>query len=303
MRTIIIAALLTALVPAAVVAQAAPAAPTIPAEEAGAIPLDTGGVPGGAKAEEWLTLGPQTVLVNVTRATLTPVLPAAGKANGAAVVVAPGGGFTMLSMQSEGYAVARRLAARGVAAFVLKYRLRPQTGGQAGLDKAVAEAMRAPPGAWAAGTPLEAPAYAIEDGIAALRLVRARAAEWGVDPSRVGMLGFSAGARTVLETTIQSGPDLMPSFVAPIYGSIGAVAVPRFAPPLFVAAASDDPLFARGGFKLAESWLAAGRPAEVHIYQRGSHGFGVGAAGTTSADWIDSFLNWLDMNGFLQGGQ
>lgn len=184
MRSAVLATLLSGLVPAAGFAQpglplAMPApASAVPAEEANAIPFDTGGVPGGAPREEWLSFKGDTIIRNVTRATLTPILPPRGKATGTAAIVAPGGGFSMLSMQ-EGYVVARRLAERGIAAFVLKYRINPTPPGADAFNRTVAEAMRAPAANWSKRPALVAPSYAIADGAAALALVRARAAEWG----------------------------------------------------------------------------------------------------------------------------
>jgi acetyl esterase/lipase len=269
-----------------------------PADPA-AIPLGTGGVANAVAPETWIDFYGHPMARNVQQATLTPVLPDKGKATGAAVVVAPGGAFVMLSMQDEGWAVAHWLAGRGVAAFVLKYRLRPTP---VAVDGFLAELNKVLVSAGATGDKmtLEATADAVNDGRAALRLVRARAKEWGVDPARVGMMGFSAGAMTTLGVALNASPDTMPAFIAPIYGPVTAVTVPAAAPPLFVAMAADDPVFAHRGFGLIESWNAAKKPVEFHLYQRAGHGFGVGAPGTTTLGWLDSFFRWLDMNGFLK---
>ena len=112
------------------------------------------------------------------------------------------------------------------------------------------------------------------------------------------MIGFSAGAMATMATALAK-PDMHLGFIAPIYGSMEPVTVPADAPPMFAALAANDPLFAGKGLGLIESWQRAGRPVELHLYQAGGHGFGLGKAGTTSTGWFDSFVRWLDANGLL----
>ena len=262
---------------------------TAPAEPR-AIPLGTGGVP-GMPPESW-SEGPR--VRNVSTATLTPFLPEPGRATGAAVIVAPGGAFALLAIDKEGWSIAHRLADRGIAAFVLKYRLRPTP-----ADPAEAQRQRTAMMTKAAPRDLSTPPQALEDGVAALKLVRARAGEWKLDPRRVGMLGFSAGAMTTLSVTLQSRPDEMPAFIGLIYGPMAPAAVPSAAPPMFAAIAADDPLFGGDGFGLVENWRKAKVPVEFHLYQAGGHGFGIGKERTTTTGWLDSFHRWLDTNGFL----
>lgn len=280
-------------------AQQAPMTPLAAPPEPAAIVLGTGGVAESTAPESWFRQWGDPFVRNVTTATLTPVLPAPEKATGAAAIVAPGGGFMFLSMGNEGWEVAQALADRGVAAFVLKYRTRP-TPADLGAFEAAVNAMfsgAARPPAPTAERPLFADQ--VEDATAAFALVRARAEEWRVDPDRIGMVGFSAGAMTTLATTVSS-PAARPAFIAPIYGPMGAMDVPADAPPMFVVLAADDPLFADSGFGLVESWRAAGRPVEFHLYQNGGHGFGLGNPGKSSDGWIDAFMRWLDANGLLQ---
>ena len=265
-----------------------------------AIPLGTGPLPGATARESWHSQYGSVFARNVTEANLTPFLPDPGKATGAAVIVAPGGGFRTLSMENEGWDVARALADQGVAAFVLKYRLNPTP---EDMD-AFAESMRA---MFAGGPPrqtdpvkaAERLAPQIADARAAFALVRERADEWNVDPDRIGMVGFSAGAMLTLATTL-SGGDAKPAFIGNIYGPLTAVEVPADAPPLFIALAADDGLFANSGFGLVESWRAAGRPVEFHFYEQGGHGFGMYPKTTTSTGWFDDFSRWLGMHGYLQ---
>jgi acetyl esterase/lipase len=139
----------------------------------------------------------------------------------------------------------------------------------------------------------------IGDARAAFALIRQRAAEWHVDPARIGMVGFSAGATLTMATAF-AGQDARPAFIAPIYGSLEPVTVPPDAPPMFVALAADDPLFAGKGMGLIESWTAAKRPVEFHLYEQGGHGFGMYPKETTSTGWFDAFVSWMRMHGWLK---
>jgi acetyl esterase/lipase len=284
-----------------------------------AIELGTGPLPGATAPESWHSQYGSKFARNVTVATLTPYLPEASKASGAAVIVAPGGGFRTLSMENEGSHVARALAERGVAAFVLKYRLN-QTPADLG-EFARASGPR-PPGA-AGGGPATRPSTGraggaaatrpsaggmaarigpqIADANAAFALVRANAAKWHVDPDRVGMIGFSAGAMLTMATTLDNNNGgAKPAFIGNIYGPLGAVEVPADAPPLFAAVAADDPLFGNSNFGLIESWHKAKRPVEFHYYERGGHGFGMYNKETTSTGWFDAYVRWLGMHGYLR---
>ena len=263
-----------------------------------AITLDTGVLPGATAPEAWHRQYNSVFARNVTVATLTPVLPSA--ATGAAVIVAPGGGFRTLSMDNEGWAVARALAGKGVAAFVLKYRLNPTPPDMPGFERSMAEMFsgtaKRPP---AASDPAAAYAPQIADARAAFALVRARAKAWHVDSDRIGMLGFSAGAMLTMATALH-GQDAKPAFIANIYGPLSAVAVPADAPPLFIALAADDPFFANAGFGLIDSWRGARRPVEFHLYEQGGHGFGMYPKTTTSSGWFEGYTRWLGMHGYLK---
>ena len=299
---------LAALGLAAALALAAPATAqddrmvpiAIPAQP-GAVALGTGPLPGATAPETWHRQYGSAFARNVTVATLTPFLPDPAGATGAAVIVAPGGGFRTLSMENEGWDVARALAARGVAAFVLKYRLNPTPGDMPAFERSMAEmfssaATRGPrPDA---GRMMAGLAPQIADARAAFALVRRRAGEWHVDPDRIGMVGFSAGAMLTMATVL-GGEDSRPAFIGNIYGSLAPVDVPADAPPMFVALAADDPLFGNGGFGLIDRWRAAGRPVELHLYEQGGHGFGMYPKETTSTGWFDAFVSWIRMHGML----
>jgi acetyl esterase/lipase len=266
-----------------------------------AIVLNTGALPGAKAQESWHSQYGSVFARNVTVATLTPFLPDPAKATGAAVIVAPGGGFKTLSMNNEGWDVAKALADQGVAAFVLKYRLNQTPQEMAAFEDDMRKmfsgtARPRPPSPQDSAATL---APQIADARAAFALVRARAGTWHVDPDRIGMVGFSAGAMLTMATTLH-GQDAKPAFIGDIYGPLAAVTVPADAPPLFVALAADDPLFGNGNFGLIDSWRAARRPVEFHLFEQGGHGFGMYQKTTTSTGWFDAFSRWLGMHGYLK---
>ena len=277
-------------------------------EEPNAILLNTGGVENQPASESWFKQWGDPMARNITIATLTPFLPEKGKANGAAVIVAPGGGFRWLSMSNEGWEVAERLAEQGIAAFVLKYRLfptpeplddfsdwmnRPRTAPAPSEDKSDDEEKDIAP-----SRPQQMDlSNQLADAEAAYNMIVKRSKEWGVDTSRIGMIGFSAGAGLTMHSTLNS-KIMKLAFIGPIYGGMGPVDVPKDAPPMFCAIASDDFLF-KGQFGVIDSWFSAGIPVEFHLYQNGGHGFGLGNPDRTSNKWFDAFIHWLTVNDFL----
>ncbi len=313
MRSILIAARRSAF-RAAVVATCAYALPVlaqanndkmtpIPTpDQSNAIELGTGPLPGATAPESWHSQYGSQFARNVTVATITPFLPDRAKASGAAVVVAPGGGFRTLSMENEGSNVARALAARGIAAFVLKYRLNQTPADMPGFERSMAEMFSGAGSRPPRPDPQEMMARLapqIADARAAFALIKRRAAEWKIDPDRIGMVGFSAGAMLTMATALV-GEEAKPAFIGDIYGPMAPVTVPAGAPPLFVALAADDPLFGNAGFGVIDSWRAAKRPAELHLYEQGGHGFGMYPKETTSTGWFDAFVSWLTMHGMLK---
>lgn len=264
-----------------------------------AIPLGTGKLPGAQSAEAWHSQYGSLFARNVTEATLTPFLPDSANHTGAAVIVAPGGGFRTLSMENEGWDVAKALAERGIAAFVLKYRLN-QTPAEMPAFEASMKAMfsgAARPTRPSPAEQIKQIAPMIEDARAAFALVRSRAKEWQVQPDRIGMVGFSAGAMLTMATAV-AGQDAKPAFLGDIYGPLDAMPVPENAPSLFVALAADDPLFGAPEYGLIDAWRAAKRPVEFHLYEQGGHGFGMYPKETTSTGWFEAFVSWLVMHGW-----
>lgn len=262
--------------------------------------LALAGASDGAAAEQWQTIFTGRTVRNVTQPALIPFLPAAGTANGAAVIVAPGGGYLSLSMDSEGYDVARWLAQRGVTAFVLKYRTEPTPRDLPGFEKVLHQQFGALMKPGASTPPGEA--RAVEDALLALRYVRSHAARWSIAPGRLGIVGFSAGGRAATTAAMRADPASRPDFLGSIYGALSSKApVPSDAPPAFVAVAADDPLGGPSrGTDVFDAWRAAGRPVELHIYQNGGHGFGMRTQGATSDHWIEAFHWWLGAAGFLK---
>ncbi|MBO0938253.1 alpha/beta hydrolase [Fibrella sp. HMF5335] len=253
------------------------------------------------EAENTKNLFQTRVIYNVSTPTLTAYLPDPATATGTAVVVAPGGGFHTLSIDSEGIDVAKWLNSKGVAAFVLKYRLIhslttdpvAELMGKMGDSKKL-DAENAPV------VPL-----AITDGKRAMEYVRSHAAEFGLRPDRIGLMGFSAGGTVTMGVGFDYTPANRPDFLAPIYpylgtGAIARQVVPADAPPLFVCAATDDQLkLAPHSAKLYTDWIAAGKPAELHMYAKGGHGFGMRRQKLPSDSWIERFGEWLASSGFL----
>lgn len=234
------------------------------------------------------------VVTNVVVPTLTPVLPDAG--TGTAVIVAPGGGFHALSIETEGHQLARWLAGRGIAAFVLKYRLVP-----GGADPVAEMVEKFATGTAEADMAAIAP-LAVADAEAAVRLVRARAAEWHVEPDRVGFVGFSAGGNVAVHVAYTPDPGARPDFVVPVYAvtrGVDLASPPPGRGPVFVVAATDDPLgLAADAVAIYERWRTAGLAAELHLYANGGHGFGLRTQHLPSDSWIDRFGDWLTATGW-----
>ena len=204
-----------------------------------------------------------------------------------------------LSITSEGTDVARYMAARGVTAFVLKYRI-AHTGEDATQEFT---ALYADKQRFQETVGKVIP-LAIADGLAAVTYVRQHASEWGVSPDRVGIIGFSAGGRVTAGVAFHYLPEGRPAFVAPIYagGEISKdVSVPVDAPPMFVTAATDDSLgLAPESVALYERWTGAHKSAELHMYSKGGHGFGMRKQNLPTDHWIDRFADWLELQGWLK---
>jgi len=236
---------------------------------------------------------------DVSKPSLTPFIPP--KPNGTAIVIAPGGAFHALAFDLEGTNVAKWLNDRGVTAFVLKYRLghddpsHPENNFANLLAKGD---FRKLDSINAVVVPL-----AMQDGLTAVKYVRDHAAQYKIDPNKIGFMGFSAGGTVTMSVAYNATNENRPNFLAPIYAYEKAIigsTVPSAKTPIFIAAASDDDLgLATHSVDIYLKWLGAKQPAELHMYERGKHGFGTKKQNLPVDSWLDRFEDWLRMQGLL----
>jgi acetyl esterase/lipase len=253
---------------------------------------------------------------NVTDPTLTVFLPKSGNPSKTAVIIAPGGGFRVLAIDQEGYWVADWFAAHGIAAFVLKYRLAPTPQS----DEEILPGGRMP-GAPPSGAPPAAPGAApmpnpmmiplppdtqrnaVADGLQAIKLLRSNAAKWGISPTRVLFMGFSAGAALTAGTMIAENPAERPNYAGVIYGGpLGGEfpTIPANTPPAFLAVAGDDPIAGAAELKFFSALRDAKAMPELHVYRSGQHGFSMMLRNGTSDHWIDELYWWMDSYGLTK---
>lgn len=266
--------------------------------------------------EKWDTTSNGRILArNITHPTLTAYLPEKGKANGTAVVICPGGGYSYLVMNQEGSEVAEAFARNGVAAFVLKYRLPNE---KIMLNKTIGP---------------------LQDAQQAIKLIREKAAEWNINPGRIGIIGFSAGghlastASTHFTTSVianNRGTSLRPDFSILVYPVISFVdslshkgsrrallgkdttssaainlysnekQITALTPPAFLLHSSDDKVVPVGNsIAYYQALIKAGVKAEMHIYGAGGHGYGLHNR-TNKDDWFQRCMNWMEANQWLQ---
>ncbi len=256
-------------------------------------------------SEQWkqpetnLRSGGMETVINVSTPTLTTYLPDPSTATGTAVIIAPGGGFIGLSINSEGHDVAKWLVARGFAAIVLKYRTVQIEGKDASqLGQSARAAFMAQMSNHAQID--EDGKYGIADGIQAVKVVRAHTAEWGISPDRIVFTGFSAGGMITDFAALQ--PDARPNYAAPIYGApISHVPpIPQGLPPFFMAMAQDDTLAGTYIVAFYDALKGAGYKPEFHIFTSGGHGWGMRKQGKSSDHWIDEFYYWLEAQGLTR---
>ncbi|HEV2596409.1 MAG TPA: dienelactone hydrolase family protein [Sphingomicrobium sp.] len=230
------------------------------------------------------------VITNVTIPTLTVFRAPAGLANGTGVIVVPGGAFRALPWDLDGTETARWLMQHGITAFVLKYRVRPPPVGVPG-DRTFDDFVR---------RTTAARAVAVADAEQAVGLVRRRSKEFAIQPNRIGMIGFSAGAMTAVIAATAQDSFRRPNFTASLYGAYLGNSDPSNAGPLFIVAAQDDlEVDVTKSVDLFTRWTRAKLPAEIHIYERGGHGFAFRAHGLPADHWPDAFEAWLAKRGYL----
>lgn len=262
------------------------------ADQSLVVPLWEKGAPGFENRRDEPELAKDYWVRNIHNPSLTVFLPPKAKANGAAVLVVPGGGHRELVFQAEGVEPAQFLNGLGVAAFVLKHRLARET-----------------------NSPYSLQIHPKQDAQRAMRLIRSRAAEWNVDANRLGALGFSAGGEVVsmLAYSPTAGDstatdpierqDSRVNFQIVIYpGPLGIPEqLPSDAPPAFFLVANDDRGHVEPVMRLVEKYRAASRPVELHLYARGGHGFNLGGRSKLNSirSWPQRMTDWLGDNGFL----
>ncbi len=247
----------------------------------------------------------------VVTPSITVYLPSADKATGTAVILCSGGGLMSHSWGSDVINMARWLNERGIAAIGLKYRTRVMGGGPGGprmggggqaLSASVTEFSKitksnANPDTSESG--IKNIDNAINDALRAMEIVREHAAEWHINPDKIGYLGFSAGGGVGIGATVRADAQHRPAFIATIYGpSLIDVEVPENAPKLFIATRGDHHNVAAGLVSLYLDWKRAGANAEMHLYDDGTGPFGPDDPGNTSGTWRESFYRWITYNRF-----
>lgn len=237
------------------------------------------------------------VITNISEPSMEVFRAPKEKANGTAVVIAPGGALYGLSIESEGNQVARWLNERGITAFVLRYRLVPT--GKDGIAEVSHLGQTNPQKIEEAVLPVLP--YSIKDGLTAITHIRKNASDYAVNPAKIGFMGFSAGGAVTMGVAENYSENSKPNFVVPVYPwtTVKAVSKPREdAPPLLVVCASDDPLdLAGGSIELYTVWLEANKSAALHMYSKGGHGFGMRKNGLPSDNWIFRFYDWAIAEG------
>jgi len=269
-------------------------------------------------------------LFNVVDPTLTVFLPSSKKATGTAMIVCPGGGFSALSWDNEGLNVGKKLAEKGIAAFVLKYRIsysggtpeevnliaRTSYGGEkrttesqeltkknSEVSKSMTASYTPQPGKVDLNSTLARDLGNIQfmagdDGRRAMEYVRQNAAKWNLKSDKIGMIGFSAGGMLTLDVAFNHTAQSKPNIIGVMYGVFGAKGVPADPMPMFMAASQQEAL--RGAAELYASWCGARLPAEIHSFTGANHGFGYRDNGDTVNIWVELFCNFLKKTGFIE---
>jgi acetyl esterase/lipase len=276
-------------------------------------PLYKGEIPGSKKSVDEEAINTSGHVSNISRPMISVFKSASAKPNGAAVIIFPGGGYWINAIQHEGYDVAKRFNAAGITAFVVKYRI-PN-------DKTMSHRETGP----------------LQDAQQAIHVIRSRAKEWSINPNQIGIMGFSAGghlastAGTHFQTAVNPAledSNLRPDFMILVYpvisfidsvGHMGSreqligkspghekikeysneLKVTKETPPTFLIHASDDDVvLSENSVRFYQSLIKNNVQAELHIYEKGGHGFGMNNP-TTKDDWMERCLNWMRMNGWL----
>lgn len=235
-------------------------------------------------------------IYNVTDPTLTVYRPA--QPNGIGVIVCPGGGYQILCMESEGTNIAKKLAERGFTAFVLKYRI-AQNGKQTLKDCLMDIWFKK------SSARLDSIYHSVEplmtqDGMEAVKYVRAHAKDYGIDQHKIGITGFSAGGTETMLVTVNGSGDSAPDFAMPVYAYMATdkLKVPEKKIPVLILHATDDSTVdVSCSLAIFNAWHKAGQKVEMHLFQEGNHGFvGSDKPNTATQEWLDLMTNWMNFN-------
>ena len=270
------------------------------------LPLYNGTAPGSEnwnwnEAENDSNAWKTKVVYNVSKPTLNVFLPdVSAPATGTAVIICPGGYFHALAINKEGYDVANWLTRKGITCFVLKYRVVHSLTSEP--VKEITDNVGKPE---FSNQLKQTIPLCIADGKAAIAYVRQHASEYNIKPDQIGIMGFSAGGTVAASAAFNYTAENKPDFVAPVYAYMPPElmdSVLSDAPPMFITAASDDNLgLAPHSVNLYNKWLNAKKPVELHLYVKGSHGFGMHQQNIPTDTWIDRFGDWLNIEGFIKG--
>jgi len=254
-----------------------------------AIKLTTTSVKSATVNEQWHRVFGQTWVRNVVQAVIYPFRPEKGQENGKAVVVIPGGGYLFVSIENEGFGVAKELAAAGYTAFVLKYRVNQTPKDVDGFRARMAATF----GSLGKKPLAEFPA-AVDDLALAISTIQDKAAIFNLDKNKISAIGFSAGARTLVRLLENKEQANLLNTVAFIYPPMSQSVKSGPRPPMFLAMATDDPLFKQDNLSFIQNWLKQSKNVDIHLFSSGGHGFGIASKGTTSDGWWANYLTWLN---------
>lgn len=263
--------------------------------------------------EKTIMMGDNAAIVNVSNPTMTVYLPDKSKDNGSTMLVCPGGGFLMLSWDTEGTLVAKELVKRGFTVFLLKYRLNPMlkdngksvdNGTEVGLgvmkfimgDKKDPKEIANGEGPLMSDRALNTPGtqLAMADATQAMTLIKGNAKKWGLNPDKVGIMGFSAGSLISMYIAQNHTESSRPAFVGAIYtGWTPDVKAPEDAAPLFLCSPVNDVFTPDEQLNIYKAWRLAKKPVEVHNYWKAEHGYGATHTGNSVDNWIDQMCDFM----------
>ena len=238
------------------------------------------------------------VVYNVTDPKLIVFEPDENAANGCGIIICPGGGFHFLAIDHEGTEIATRLVKLGITVFILQYRLVHITSGNPFDDMLTVPDKDA----WDRESDPIIP-LAVADGRNAISYLKNNASAMKLDPDRIGIMGFSGGGLVAAATAFGYTPGNRPDFVIPVYADIPETIqspVLTDAPPAILFCTTDDEFgFPAHHISMYNKWWRAHKSVELHLFAKGSHGFGIGNIMNTTGGWMGLLQRWLEMHKFI----